>query len=95
MRELAPDVSERNYAKDPLTSSEVERILDTAGGVAAVMNTRHKRVKEQGWKQTPPSPSAFTHAVLEEPNLLRRPITLSGNQAVVGKDEQALRDLLA
>ena len=94
MRELAPDVTERNYAKQPLTRAEVQRMLKAAGGVAAVLNTRHKTAKEHGWKEKAPSQKDFIPAVLEEPNLLRRPITLKGDRAVVGKSEQELRELL-
>ncbi|MCA8924120.1 MAG: hypothetical protein KDD82_20080 [Planctomycetes bacterium] len=94
MQELAPDVVERNYAKQPLTRAEIQRMLKAAGGVAAVMNTRHKLVKEHGWKEKPPTQSVFLEQALEEPNLLRRPITVKGSRAVVGKDEQELRKLL-
>lgn len=93
MRELAPDVVERNYAKQPLTKAELQRILK-AFSVAEVLNTRHRLAKERGWKEKAPSKKAFVEAVLEEPNLLRRPITLRDGEGVVGKDEDAIRGLL-
>lgn len=92
---LDPDVEERNYAKDPLTRAEVVRILNAAGGVAEVLNTRHRVAKEKGWKEKPPAKTTFANAVLEEPNLLRRPVLLRGRKAVVGFDEEAIRELLA
>jgi arsenate reductase-like glutaredoxin family protein len=72
----------------------VRRLVDLAGGVAAVLNTRHAVVKARGWKDDPPDADAFVAAVVEEPNLLRRPILVRGNQVVVGKDEAAIRALL-
>lgn len=91
---LDPDVEERNYAKDPLTRAEITRIVDVAGGVAEVLNTRHKVAKEKGWKEKAPAKAAFVKAALEEPNLLRRPVLIRGRQAVVGFDEAAIRKLL-
>jgi arsenate reductase-like glutaredoxin family protein len=95
VEELAPDATLRNYAKEALTRKEVQAILKAADSVADVLNTRHKTAKEQGWKEKAPSKTSFTAAVLEEPNLLRRPITLKGARLVVGKDPQGIRALLA
>ncbi len=93
MRELDEDVEERNYAKQPLERKEVEAIL-AAAAVADVMNTRHKTAKEQGWKDKPPSKKVFLKAVLEENNLLRRPIVIHEGQAVVGSKLEEIRALL-
>lgn len=94
MRELDPDVEERNYSKEPLTKKELAEILK-AVSVADVLNTRHKVAKAKGWKEKAPSKTAFVQAAIEENNLLRRPILLSGGEAVVGKSEAAIRELLA
>jgi arsenate reductase-like glutaredoxin family protein len=95
VRELAPDVTERNYAKSPLTKAEVEEIVSAAPSIADVINTRHAIAKERGWKTTPPDKAALVAAALEENNLLRRPVTIRDGRAVVGSDEAALRALLA
>jgi arsenate reductase-like glutaredoxin family protein len=92
--ELAPDIVERNYAKNPLTKAELDRILRVLP-VADVLNTRHKVAKENGWKEKAPSKTAFVKAALEENNLLRRPVVIRGTDGVVGFDEDALRGLLA
>ena len=93
MHELDPEVEDRNYAKQPLTKAELERIVSAAGSVAAVLNTRHKVAKEQGWKEKPPSKTAFVKAALEENNLLRRPIVIADGRAVVGRNEDEIRAL--
>ncbi|MEM8884785.1 MAG: ArsC/Spx/MgsR family protein [Planctomycetota bacterium] len=94
MRELDDDVDERNYDKVPLTKAELRAILKAAGGVSAVLNTRHATAKAQGWKEQPPSDGDYIEAVLAEPNLLRRPVLLHDGGAIVGKDEAAVRALL-
>jgi len=79
----------------PLVAAEVRAIVEIAGGVAAVLNTRHAEAKTNGWKATPPDAETFVGAVLREPNLLRRPILVRGERSVVGKNDAAIRALLA
>lgn len=95
MHELNDEVEERNYAKQPLTRAELGEIVDAAGGVAAVLNTRHATAKANGWKDAPPGKKAFIDAAVEENNLVRRPVLIRGGEAVVGKDEAAIRALLS
>lgn len=91
---MAPDATLRNYAKDPLLRKDLQAILKATPAVEAVLNTRHKTAKENGWKEKAPSKTVFTAAVLAEPNLLRRPITLHNGALVVGKDLDGIRALL-
>ncbi len=62
--------------------------------VADVINTRHARAKAENWKAAPPGKAAFIAAVLDDNNLIRRPIFLEEGRVVVGHDEQAIRSLL-
>lgn len=94
MLDLVPDIDVRDYAKEPLKAAEIDRILKAAS-VADVLNTRHRVAKEKGWKEKAPSKTAFKKAALSDNNLLRRPVVVRGRGAVVGYDEDALRDLLA
>ena len=94
MEKLDADAVLHNYAKQPLTRKDVAAILRAAPSIAAVMNTRHKTAKESGWKEKAPSKTAFLAAVLREPNLLRRPILVRGSKLVVGKDLDAIADLI-
>ena len=66
-----------------------------AGGVAAVLNTRHAIAKENGWKEQAPTQAAFIAAVQEQSNVIRRPILVNGDTAVVGKDVEQIRSLLS
>ena len=84
LRARHPDLGDRNYAKDPLTAAEVRAIVVGAGGVVAVINTRHEIAKERGWKENPPDVETFVTAAVAESNLLRRPILLVGGKALVG-----------
>ena len=88
------EVTERNYAKEPLNKKEITLILDASGGVEAVLNTRHAISKENGWKDKAPSRAAFIKAAVETPNLLRRPILVRNGKAVIGNDVAGATKLL-
>ncbi len=68
--------------------------MKAVGSVAEALNTRHKVAKERDWKAAPPSVGDFAAAVVDEPNLLRRPILVSGDRGVVGKQPEPMRELL-
>lgn len=93
MRKLPLDLTEIDYARKPLDAATVEDIVRRAGGVAAVLNTRHALAKEKGWVATPPPPAEFVKAVAKEPNLLRRPILVAGGKLIVGFDRDAYAKL--
>lgn len=89
MRNAGVEFEEIDYAKTGLTAATVEDLVARAGSVAAVLNTRHAIAKANGWAVTPPSPAEFARAVVEEVNLLRRPLLLDGKELIVGFDREA------
>jgi arsenate reductase-like glutaredoxin family protein len=93
LRNAGHELTEINYAKAPLDEKTVLGIVDKAGGVAAVLNTRHATVKEKGWADKPPDAKTFAKAVVAEPNLLRRPILDTGKKLIVGFDKAAYAKL--
>jgi arsenate reductase-like glutaredoxin family protein len=82
-----------NYAKTALDAATVESLVAKAGGVAAVLNTRHAIAKTRGWGENPPDAATFAKAVVTEPNLLRRPIVVAGKRLIVGFDQKAYATL--
>ena len=59
-----------------------------------MLNTRHAIAKENEWKDKAPAQAAFIAAVQEQSNVIRRPILVKDGAAVVGRDEDAIRELL-
>ena len=80
-------VDEVNYAKGGLDRETVTQIVKVAGSVAKVLNTRHGVVKERGWVEHPPTVAEFAAAVAQDPNVLRRPILISGKTVLIGFDK--------
>lgn len=93
MRKTGLELEEINYAKTGLPEATVRSIVERAGSVAAVLNTRHAIAKEKGWVDSPPDATTFAKAVAKEPNLLRRPILVVGKKLIVGFDKAAYAKL--
>ena len=93
MRSAGVELDEVNYAKAPLAEATIKQLVTKAGGVAAVLNTRHAIAKEKGWADKPPSVADFAKAAAKEPNLLRRPLLDLGDKIIVGFDKPAYAKL--
>jgi arsenate reductase-like glutaredoxin family protein len=83
------ELEEIDYARTGLDEATVRALVAKAGGVAAVLNTRHATAKGKGWVDDPPDVATFARAVAREPNLLRRPIVVAGAKLIVGFDKAA------
>lgn len=92
MRERGVEVEAVNYAKTGLDEPTVNAIVAAAGGVARVLNTRHELARTRGWIERPPPVSEFAAEVARDPNLLRRPILISGKKVLVGYDKKNQED---
>jgi arsenate reductase-like glutaredoxin family protein len=87
LRKLEVDVQAVDYAKKPLDEATIRSIVDKAGGVGSVLNTRHAFAKQKGWVDKPPDAATFAKAVAKEPNLLKRPILIADDHVIVGFQE--------
>jgi arsenate reductase len=57
------------------------------------LNSRNELYREMGMKDNPPSRSEALDLMAKNPNLIKRPILVKGNQIVLGYDEEALSNL--
>jgi arsenate reductase len=72
-----------NLAKEPPTRELLSRLIDEYG-LEAVISTRSPAYKARGLDATKLSKSEAIKLMLEDPNLIRRPLVLKGKKAVFG-----------
>jgi len=58
------------------------------------LNSRNALFRERGMKENPPSRAEALLLMSENPNLIKRPITIRGRTIVLGWDEQKLGEVV-
>ncbi len=84
---------ERDYSKKPLTVEEIEGIFGD-DPIPPFLNTRHAIYKERKFAEQLPPKNELIKLIVDEPNLLRRPILRKGKQVVIGFDKELLSKLV-
>jgi arsenate reductase-like glutaredoxin family protein len=82
----------RDLAKDRLTVAELDKLIGDRD-YRLFLNTRNELYRERNMKDKPPSRADALEMMAAEPNLIRRPVVISGKQIVLGYDEEALKKL--
>jgi Spx/MgsR family transcriptional regulator len=72
-----------NLAKDPPSRDLLSRLIDDYG-LEAVLSTRSPSYKARGLDAKKLSKAEAVALMLEDPNLIRRPLVLKGKKAVFG-----------
>jgi arsenate reductase-like glutaredoxin family protein len=81
-------------SRRPLSEAEV-RALVGEREIAAFLNPRNELFRERGMKADPPSREEAVRLMAEHPNLIRRPLLVSGEEIVFDFDEAAYRRVAA
>lgn len=85
----------RDYRKEPLTATELRRLLKKLDRPARELLRRNdKAFKDLGLQGDEPD-SRLVPLMAEHPTLLQRPIGVVGDRAVVGRPPEALLELLS
>jgi arsenate reductase-like glutaredoxin family protein len=82
----------RDLAQDRLTVAELDRLIGERD-YRLFLNSRNELYRERNMKEKPPSRADALKMMAAEPNLIRRPVVISGKQIVLGYDEEALKNL--
>ena len=93
MRDLGAQLQERDLGKEPLSEAELEALIGSAE-VTAFLNTRSSSFRAQGFKEQPPTKAEAIRLMMQDPNLIKRPISVKGRLKVLGFDQGRLRALI-
>ena len=92
MLERGVELELRDMAQDRLTVAELDKLIGERD-YRLFLNTRNELYRQRNMKENPPSRADALKMMAAEPNLIRRPVVISGKQIVLGYDEEALKKL--
>ena len=92
MLELKLGFDTRDLDKQPLTESELDELIG-ARDYEQFLNTRNELYRERNMAQKAPTRTEAIKLMSKTPNLIRRPLLVSGSQTIIGFDEAAYRVL--
>ena len=84
----------RNLDTERLSESELDKLIGKRDH-REFLNTRNELYRSRKMKENPPGRAEAVKLMAEYPNLIRRPVTISGGQIVLGYDEPAFKKLTA
>lgn len=93
MQEFDAEIEARDLAKEPLSEKELDALI---GGrdYTEFLNPRNELYRARKMKEKPPKRAEAIKLMAREPNLIRRPLVIRGEEIVFGFDEEAYRKLL-
>jgi arsenate reductase len=82
----------RDLTDDPLSEDELDKLIGERD-YRLFLNSRNELFRERNMKEHPPSRSVALKLMARNPNLIRRPVVIAGDQIILGYDEEALKKL--
>ena len=92
MLELKLDFDSRDLDKQPLSETELDKLIGTRD-YKLFLNTRNELYRERKMAEKPPARAEVIKFMSKTPNLIRRPLLVRGSQIIIGFDEAAYRIL--
>lgn len=92
MQKSGVELELRDLNKNKLTVDELDTLIGNRD-YKLFLNSRNELYRERNMKTHPPSRAEALILMAQEPNLIRRPIVIRGDQIVLGYDEVALKKI--
>jgi arsenate reductase-like glutaredoxin family protein len=92
LRNSGIEVEERDLGSQPLGVAELDALIGKRD-YREFLNPRNELYRERDMKQNPPARAEALKLMSENPNLIRRPILVSGQKVLLGFDEKAWKEL--
>jgi arsenate reductase-like glutaredoxin family protein len=87
------DLEERDFAREPLGEAELKKLF-AGRDPREFLGTKSPTYKKMRLGEKKLSPQQALKLMAEEPNLIRRPLTVVGRKIIAGFDRDALRAAL-
>lgn len=87
-------VEEREVNAAPLTAAELDKLIGKRDH-KPFLNARNELYRDRNMKDNPPSRAEAVKLITANPNLLKRPILIVGDQYAFGFDEKLWKEMLS
>ena len=92
MLEHGVEMELRDLSAEPLSVKELDALIGDRD-YKMFLNTRNEMYRERNMGEKPPSRVDALALMAKNPNLIRRPVVISGKKVILGYDEEELKDL--
>ena len=93
MLELGAELDSRDLDKQPLSEKELDDLIGRRD-YKPFLNPRNELYRERNMAEKIPSRADAIRLMSKNPNLIKRPVVVRGEQIILGLDESAYRKLL-
>ncbi len=83
------DLHFRNLDKERLSAGELEQLIGDRDH-RDFLNTRNGLYRRKNMKENPPARADAIRMMVDEPNLIRRPVIVAGGRIVLGFDQEKI-----
>jgi Spx/MgsR family transcriptional regulator len=91
---LGAELELRNLDTERLSEPELDKLIGTRDH-RKFLNTRNELYRARKMKDNPPGRADAIKLMAKNPNLIRRPVVIRGEEIVLGHDEQAFRKMVS
>jgi arsenate reductase len=88
------EVSVINYIKEPLTSSEIKKLIDLLNLRPIELVRTNEAIWKEQFKGKDLTDDQVVDALQKHPKLIQRPIVVNGNKAVIARPAEAALSIL-
>ena len=92
LEKLGAELELRSLDAQRLREAEIDKLIGKRD-YKKFLNTRNELYRARKMKDKPPSRAEAIKFMAKEPNLIRRPVVIRGQEIVLGYDEDAFRKL--
>ena len=93
MLELGAELESRDLDKQPSSEKELDELIG-ARDYKLFLNSRNELYRQRNMAEKTPSRAEAIGLMSRNPNLIKRPVVVRGDQMVLGFDEAGYRKLL-
>jgi arsenate reductase-like glutaredoxin family protein len=91
---LGVELELRNLDTERLNETELDKLMGKRDH-RKFLNTRNELYRSRRMKDKPPGRAEAIKLMVKNPNLIRRPVVIRGEEIVLGHDEDAFRKMVS